>query len=121
VIRRPKERWRGYSSCLSRLDRAFAAALLLQLGVHEHTGRLNLRGSRSNADDQAGLSGPAGLAETTGAVVGFPEAIVPIDSRYGWDLEGDLEFLTALVAELVERYHPPDPKGGRRGACPAEG
>ena len=57
----------------------------------------------------------------TGAVVGFPEAIVPIDSRYGWDLEGDLEFLTAPVAELVERYHPPDPKGGRRGACPAEG
>jgi polyhydroxybutyrate depolymerase len=85
---------------------------------------LSLHGSRSSADRQARLSGLASLAETAGAVVAFPEAIVPMGAGYQWDLDGDLEFLAMLVAELVERYRPPNGRaaitgmsGGARMSC----
>lgn len=85
---------------------------------------LSLHGSRSNADRQARLSGLAGLAETAGAVVVFPEAVAPLGAGYQWDLDADLEFLAELVAELVERYHPPHGRaamtgmsGGARMSC----
>jgi polyhydroxybutyrate depolymerase len=85
---------------------------------------LSLHGSRSNADRQAGLSALAGLAETAGAVVAFPEAALPLGAGYEWDLNGDIEFLAALVTDLVERYHPPRGRaamtgmsGGARMSC----
>lgn len=85
---------------------------------------LSLHGSRSSADRQARLSRLDGLAESAGVVVAFPEADVPLGAGYQWDLEGDLEFLAVLVAELVERYHPPHGRaaitgmsGGARMSC----
>jgi polyhydroxybutyrate depolymerase len=85
---------------------------------------LSLHGSRSSADRQARLSGLAAFAETAGAVVAFPEAALPLGAGYQWDLGGDLEFLAVLVAELVERYHPPHGRaamtgmsGGARMSC----
>ena len=85
---------------------------------------LSLHGSRSSADRQARLSGLDALAETAGAVVAFPEAALPLGAGYQWDLDGDLEFLAVLVAELAERYHPPHGRaaitgmsGGARMSC----
>jgi len=85
---------------------------------------LSLHGSRSSPDRQAWLSGLAGLAETAGAVVAFPGADLRLGAGYQWDLEGDLEFLAALVYELVERYRPPQGRvavtgmsGGARMSC----
>jgi polyhydroxybutyrate depolymerase len=85
---------------------------------------LSLHGSRSNADRQALLSGLADLAESAGAVVAFPEASLRLGAGYEWDLDGDLEFLAALVSELVEHYHPPHGRaamtgmsGGARMSC----
>jgi polyhydroxybutyrate depolymerase len=85
---------------------------------------LSLHGSRSSADRQARLSGLAGLAETAGAVVVFPEAGLRLGTGYQWDLDADLEFLAKLVAELAERYQPPQGRaamtgmsGGARMSC----
>lgn len=85
---------------------------------------LSLHGSRSGAERQARLSGLAALADTAGAVVAFPEATLPAGAGYQWDLDGDLEFLTVLVAELAERFHPPHGRaamtgmsGGARMSC----
>jgi polyhydroxybutyrate depolymerase len=85
---------------------------------------LSLHGSRSSADRQALLTGLAGLADTAGVVVAFPEAARRLGAGYEWDLDGDLEFLAALVAALVERYHPPHERaamtgmsGGARMSC----
>jgi polyhydroxybutyrate depolymerase len=85
---------------------------------------LSLHGSRSSADGQARLSGLADLADSAGAVVAFPEAVLPIGTGFEWDLDGDVEFLVALVAELVERHHPPNGRaamtgmsGGARMSC----
>lgn len=85
---------------------------------------LSLHGSRSSADRQAWLSGLAGLAETAGAVAAFPEAHLRLGAGYRWDLDGDLEFLAALVHELAERHQPPSGRvaitgmsGGARMSC----
>jgi polyhydroxybutyrate depolymerase len=85
---------------------------------------LSLHGSRSRADRQAQLSQLADLADTAGAVIAFPEAVLPLGGGYQWDLDGDLEFLATLVAELIERYEPPHGRaamtgmsGGARMSC----
>ncbi len=73
---------------------------------------LGLHGTRSNAQRQARLSAMASLARDGGAVVVFPEAVVPIGSGFEWDPEIDTAFLSELVDQLSDR-HPP--AGGR--AC----
>lgn len=85
---------------------------------------LSLHGSRSTPDRQALLSGLADLTDSVGAVVAFPQASLRLGAGYQWDLEGDLEFLAALVTELVEHYRPPHPRaamtgmsGGARMSC----
>jgi poly(3-hydroxybutyrate) depolymerase len=70
---------------------------------------LSLHGTRSRWPGQARLSGMDRLADA-GAVVAFPEAVLPIGSGYEWDHEGDLPFLEQLVSELISLYSPP---GGR--------
>jgi polyhydroxybutyrate depolymerase len=84
---------------------------------------LSLHGTRSSWPRQARLSGMAGLADA-GAVVAFPEAVLPIGSGYQWDHEADLPFLEQLVSELISRYSPPGGRlcvtgmsGGARMSC----
>jgi polyhydroxybutyrate depolymerase len=84
---------------------------------------LSLHGTRSSWPRQARLSGMARLADA-GAVVAFPEAVLPIGSGYEWDHEGDLPFLEQLVSELISRYSPPGGRvcvtgmsGGARMSC----
>lgn len=71
----------------------------------------------------ARLSDMARLTDA-GAVVAFPEAIMPIGSGYQWDHEGDLPFLQQLTSELLSRYSPPERRvcvtgmsGGARMSC----
>lgn len=91
-------------------------------GLAEPSGRvqavlLSLHGTRSSWPGQARLSGMARLADS-GAVLAFPEAVLPIGSGYEWDQEGDLPFLEQLVPELISRYSPP---GGRVGVSGMSG
>ncbi len=65
---------------------------------------LGLHGTRSNAPRQARLSAMASLARDGGAVVAFPEAIVPIGSGFEGDPEIDTAFLLELVDQLSDRY-----------------
>jgi polyhydroxybutyrate depolymerase len=85
---------------------------------------LSLHGTRSSAEDQVRLSRMAQLAETAGAVVAFPQAVMPIGSGYEWDHDGDMPFLLELVADLRTRYPTPSGRvcvagmsGGARMAC----
>ena len=65
---------------------------------------LSLHGTRSSAPGQARLTHMATLAEREGAVVAFPQAIVPVGSGFEWDLDGDLSYLCQLVDVLRNRY-----------------
>jgi polyhydroxybutyrate depolymerase len=85
---------------------------------------LSLHGTRSSASGQSRLSRMAGLADSAGAVVAFPEAIVPVGSGFEWDHDGDMPYLRQLVAELRSRYPTPQGRvcmvgmsGGARMAC----
>jgi|HubBroStandDraft_1064217.scaffolds.fasta_scaffold22140_3 polyhydroxybutyrate depolymerase len=86
---------------------------------------LSLHGTRSGADRQARLSGMARLASGAGgAVVAFPQAVMPIGSGYEWDHDGDLPFLSQLAEQLIGRYQPPAGRvcmtgmsGGARMSC----
>ena len=85
---------------------------------------LSLHGTRSSAAGQARLSRMAGLADSAGAVVVFPEAIVPVGSGFEWDHDGDMPYLRQLVAELRGCYPTPTGRvciagmsGGARMAC----
>jgi polyhydroxybutyrate depolymerase len=84
---------------------------------------LSLHGTRSSWSRQARLSDIARLADA-GAVVAFPEAVLPIGSGYRWDHEADLPFLEQLASELISRYSPPGRRvcvtgmsGGARMSC----
>jgi polyhydroxybutyrate depolymerase len=85
---------------------------------------LSLHGTRSSAAGQARLSRMAQLAEDSGAVVAFPEAIAPVGSGFEWDHEGDLPYLLQLATDLLGRYPAPIRRvcvvgmsGGARMAC----
>ena len=85
---------------------------------------LSLHGTRSSARGQVRLSRMASLAEDAGAVVAFPQAVVPIGSGFEWDPVADLAYLHALVTELLRRYPVPGGRvgitgmsGGARMAC----
>jgi polyhydroxybutyrate depolymerase len=52
----------------------------------------------------------AELVTTHGAVVAFPQAVVPHGGGFDWDHEVDTPYLTQLIDELRERYLP----GGER-------
>jgi polyhydroxybutyrate depolymerase len=67
---------------------------------------LSLHGTRSNADRQAAYSRMAGLCETIGAVVVFPQAVRPSASGYEWEVALDVAFLTRLVDDLRTEYSP---------------
>jgi polyhydroxybutyrate depolymerase len=70
---------------------------------------LSLHGSRSSPEGQARLSSMERLCPS-GAVVAFPAARLPLGSGFEWDLDGDVEYLQALVDSLLARY----PQADRR-------
>lgn len=85
---------------------------------------LSLHGTRSSAEGQARLSRMAKLADSSGAVVVFPEAVRPVGSGFEWDHDGDLPYLLRLVTDLLNRYPTPISRvcvvgmsGGGRMAC----
>lgn len=67
---------------------------------------LSLHGTRSTAARQAQLSDFEQLVQTAGAVVVFPQAIVPIGDGYEWDLSQDVDYIAGLAAELLRRHRP---------------
>lgn len=64
---------------------------------------LSLHGSGSSPRRQARLSSMERLC-SSGAVVAFPQGAWPLRSGFEWDLEGDVEYLRALVGRLLARY-----------------
>lgn len=85
---------------------------------------LSLHGTRSTADRQARLSRMEPWTDEHGAVVAFPEAVVPIGTGYRWDPATDMPFLVKLAETLIERHHPPSNRicmagmsGGARMSC----
>jgi polyhydroxybutyrate depolymerase len=65
---------------------------------------LSLHGTRSRASEQARLSRLVALAVPAGVVVAFPEAVQPIGRGYEWNPALDLEYLSKLVDQFVERF-----------------
>ncbi len=85
---------------------------------------LGLHGTRSTADRQARLSRMEAWAGEQGAVIAFPEAVLPIGTGYQWDPETDMPYLVQLTETLIERHHPPANRicmtgmsGGARMSC----
>jgi len=68
---------------------------------------LSLHGSRSLPERQARLSSMERLC-SSGAVVAFPQGAWSLGSGFEWDLEGDVEYLRALVGLLLARYSEAD-------------
>ena len=68
---------------------------------------MSLHGTSSTAARQALLSGFEQLAHSAGAVVVFPQAIVPIRAGYEWDPRHDVDYIAGLVAELLSRHRTP--------------
>jgi polyhydroxybutyrate depolymerase len=64
---------------------------------------LSLHGSRSSPERQARLSSMERLSPS-GAVVAFPQGASPLGMGFQWHLEGDVEFLQALISWLRTRY-----------------
>jgi polyhydroxybutyrate depolymerase len=59
-----------------------------------------------------------------GAVIAFPEAVLPIGTGYQWDPENDMPYLVQLTETLIERHRPPANRicmtgmsGGARMSC----
>jgi polyhydroxybutyrate depolymerase len=70
---------------------------------------LSLHGSRSTAERQVRLSRMEPLA-SHGAVVAFPQGIVPSGAGWEWDLENDLAFMSAAVDYLRQTFQPASPR-----------
>jgi len=70
---------------------------------------LSLHGSGSSAKRQASVH-PMERFSSSGAIVAFAEGELPRRSGYEWDLDGDVEYLRALVDWLLARY----PEANRR-------
>ena len=87
-----------------RLAEPDGAASAIVLGLHRHLAERAAPGPPERHGIPGGADG--------GAVVVFPEAVVPIGSGFEWDPEIDTAFLSELVDQLSDR-HPP--AGGR--AC----
>lgn len=68
---------------------------------------LSLHGSGSLPKRQVRLSSMERLC-SSGAVVAFPQGAWPRRSGFEWDLEGDVEYLRALVSWLLARYSKAD-------------
>jgi polyhydroxybutyrate depolymerase len=85
---------------------------------------LSLHGTRSSADSQLRLSRFVQRGPAVGAVVAFPQAILPIGRGYEWDHHGDMDYLGHLITELLERHPTAADRvvlagmsGGARMAC----
>jgi poly(3-hydroxybutyrate) depolymerase len=70
---------------------------------------LGLHGSGSSPKRQARLSSMERFS-SSGAVVAFPQGAWPLRSGFEWDLEGDVEYLGALVSWLHARYPETGPR-----------
>jgi poly(3-hydroxybutyrate) depolymerase len=70
---------------------------------------LSLHGSGSSPKRQARLSSMERFS-SSGAVVAFPQGAWPLRSGFEWDLEGDVEYLRALVSWLHARYPETGPR-----------
>lgn len=87
-----------------RVDGTSHCFLLAEPGRSASAIVLSLHGTGSTAPEQARLSRMASLADGTGAVVAFPEAVIPRGHGFEWDQELDEPFLLQLIADLVQRF-----------------
>jgi polyhydroxybutyrate depolymerase len=80
---------------------------------------LNLHGSESTAQAQEVFSGMDATSDADGFIVAYPQALIPADGGYDWNIPGvpllggqyppasaanDITFLTGLVHALAARY-----------------
>jgi polyhydroxybutyrate depolymerase len=65
---------------------------------------LSLHGTRSSAGDQVRFSRLAAEGPPAGAVVAFPQGVVPAGRGYQWNAEVDLPYLSAVIERLAGRY-----------------